>query len=179
MEARNPPQPGAAPKTRVTNKASLLVACVGAGCAALLTPLVSGWESGGRPRLIAYHGKADPPGVWTICDGDTKGVKPGDKDTPAGCALRFDRRLTDHAAPVLGCVPQLRGRNYQLAASISLAYNIGTGAFCASTAAKRFRAGQWRAGCDAFLPWNRANGRVVQGLANRRAAERKLCLTGA
>lgn len=34
------------------------------------------------------------------------------------------------------------------------------------------------AGLFAPLAWNRAGGRVVKGLTNRRVAERKLCLEG-
>ncbi|WP_416365688.1 lysozyme [Sphingomonas aerolata] len=64
----------------------------------------------------------------------------------------------------------------QLAAAISLAYNIGTGGYCGSTVDRRFDAGQWRAACDAFLLWNKAGGRVVNGLDRRRRAERDLCL---
>jgi len=70
------------------------------------------------------------------------------------------------------------GREQQLIASVSLAYNIGTGGFCRSTAARRFNAGNWRGGCDAFLMWNRAGGRVVRGLTLRRQRERAICLTG-
>ncbi|MGO7244698.1 glycoside hydrolase family protein [Rhizobium ruizarguesonis] len=33
--------------------------------------------------------------------------------------------------------------------------------------------------CQAMTLFNRAGGRVVQGLVNRRAAELKLCLKGA
>jgi lysozyme len=56
------------------------------------------------------------------------------------------------------CVPGLKDRPNQLAASVSLAYNIGTAAFCRSTVARRFNADQWRAGCDAFLAWRYAGG---------------------
>ncbi|WP_373929255.1 lysozyme [Sphingomonas aerolata] len=59
---------------------------------------------------------------------------------------------------------------------MSLAYNIGTGGYCGSTVDRRFDAGQWRAACDAFLLWNKAGGRVVNGLDRRRRAERDLCL---
>jgi lysozyme len=76
--------------------------------------------------------------------------------------------------------PSARARNRpnQLAASVSLAYNIGTTAFCRSTVARRFNAGQWKAGCDAFLMWDRAGGRKVRGLTRRREAERAICLRG-
>jgi lysozyme len=76
-------------------------------------------------------------------------------------------------------VPELKGKPNALAASVSLAYNIGTAGFCRSTAAKRFRAGDVRGGCNAFLVWNKAGGRVVAGLARRRSAERSICLRDA
>lgn len=175
---------------------SPLVALVGTVAAAALLVLIPKDESGrtveatitpegavetrhvsGRQYLRAY---ADIVGVWTICDGDTKNVRPGMVETEAGCQARLERQLVAHARPVLACVPALGepGRESQLVASVSLAYNIGTGGFCRSTAARRFNAGNWRGGCDAFLMWNRAGGRVVRGLTLRRERERALCLEG-
>jgi lysozyme len=87
------------------------------------------------------------------------------------------RLASDYAPAVIKCVPGLADRPKQLSASLSLSYNIGTSAFCRSTAAKRFNAGDWKAGCDAFLLWVKAGGRTVQGLVNRRQAERTLCLS--
>jgi lysozyme len=150
-----------------------LIGTIGAAAALIVAPFVSGWESGGKPRLVAYR---DIVGVWTICDGETLGVKPGMVETPAGCKARDEAALIRHAEPVLACTPGLRGHPHQLSAAISLAYNIGTAAYCRSTVARRFNAGQWAAACEAFLAWNRAGGRVVQGLVNRRRAERALCL---
>jgi lysozyme len=150
-----------------------LAACVGLACAAILSPMVSSFESGGKQHLTAYR---DIVGVWTICDGETLNVKAGDRETPEGCAIRLDTRLAGFAQTVASCTPSLRGRDEQWAAATSLAYNIGTGAYCRSTVDRRFDARNWRGGCDAFLAWNRAGGRVVQGLTNRRRAERALCL---
>lgn len=169
------PPPGSDP-TRVSKSYVGLAGCVGAACAALLTATVTTWESGGKDHLVAYP---DIVGVWTICHGETKGVKRGQTETKEGCALRLDTRLAKDFAPaVLACTPALRGRDYQLAAAISLAYNIGTPAYCRSTVDRRFDAKNWRGGCDAFLMWNKAGGKPVRGLTNRRQAERKLCLTG-
>ena len=127
-----------------------------------------------------YKAYRDIVGVWTICNGDTKNVAPGMKETKAGCQKRLEDQLIAHAKPVMACVPTLSeaGRDYQRAASVSLAYNIGTGAFCRSTAARRFNARNWRGGCDAFLMWNKAGGRVVRGLVLRRERERDICLKG-
>lgn len=173
---------------------SPLVALVGAGAAIALAVMIPKDESGrtvdarvtddgallvdhvkGPEYLNAY---ADIVGVWTICDGDTAGVRPGMRETQAGCRDRLERQLIAHTVPVLKCVPGLKGRDNQLVASVSLAYNIGTSGFCRSTAARRFNAGNWRGGCDAFLMWDKAGGRPVRGLTLRRQRERALCLKG-
>ena len=186
-QPRPQPNPNAPPK-------SALVALVGSVAAVMLAQMIPHDESGrkveasvtrdgslevrhisGKQYLAAY---ADIVGVWTICDGDTKNVRPGMVETQAGCRDRLERQLVAHAKPVLSCVPGLRHSPNQLVASVSLAYNIGTRGFCGSTAARRFNAGDWRGGCDAFLRWNKAGGRVVRGLALRRERERALCLTG-
>ena len=153
--------------------AKTLVGVIGAAAALIVAPFVDGWESGGKPRLVAYQ---DIVRVWTICGGETLGVKRGMVETEAGCKLREEAALIRHAEPVLACTPVLRDRPYQLSAGISLAYNIGTAGYCKSTVARRFNARDWRGACDAFLMWNKAGGQVVRGLDRRRRAERDLCL---
>lgn len=148
------------------------IGVMGAGALLLATPFIAQWEG---KRNDPYR---DIVGVWTVCYGDTRNVTPGKRQTEAQCTDRLYEQIADHAKPVIACVPQLRGRDAQLAASTSLAYNIGTAGFCRSTAAKRFRAGNWRGGCDAFLMWNRAGGKVVKGLTNRRVKEREMCVRG-
>lgn len=63
-------------------------------------------------------------------------------------------------------------------AFLSLSYNIGSRAFCGSTVARRANAGDIRGACDAIRMWDRAGGKIVQGLVNRRADERRICLQG-
>jgi lysozyme len=154
-------------------KRKTLVAVVGAAAALIITPFVSGWESGGKPRLVAYR---DIVGIPTICDGETAGVKMGMVETAEGCAARNEAALIRHAEPVLACTPILRNRPYALSAAVSLAYNIGTAGYCRSTVAVRFNRRDLRGACDAFLMWNKAGGKVVNGLDRRRRAERDLCL---
>lgn len=67
--------------------------------------------------------------------------------------------------------------NNQRAALISLAYNIGGGAFKGSTLVKRLNAGDYSAAADQFAAWNRSAGRVNDGLVARRAAEKDLFLS--
>lgn len=155
-----------------------LVAIVGTTAAALLYAAIPAEEG------MAYVGYLDIAGIPTKCAGDTYDAKVGKRYTVEECRESLDRQLVAHAAPVMKCAPQLAqdGRDYQRAASVSFAYNVGVSAFCNSTAAKRFRAGDWKGGCDAFLPWDKArvNGvlRPVRGLTARRQRERNLCLKG-
>lgn len=136
----------------------------------IASPLVEQWEG---MRRDPYR---DIVGVWTVCSGETRVEMR--RYTQSECEAMLSRALAiDFAPGVLATVPALQDRPYQFAAAISLAYNIGTGAFARSTVARRFNAGDWHGGCDAFGMWINAGERPVQGLINRREAERKLCLT--
>lgn len=159
--------PSEAPRKQRNGALALII---GAAATAIVVPLVDRWE-GNKP--VPYQ---DIVGLWTVCRGDTKDVVPGQIQTQEQCDERFERQLIAHAKPVLQCVPGLKDKPNALAASVSLAYNIGATAFCRSTAAKRFNAGDWKGGCDAFLSWRFAGGREVRGLLNRRKAEREICL---
>lgn len=129
----------------------------------------------GPQYLRAY---LDAVKVPTICDGLTAGVRMGQVATPAQCTVRLEAELVEMGSHVVACVPALYGRPNQAAAAVSLAYNIGWPSFCKSTVARRFNAGQWAAGCDAFTMWVKAGGRTLAGLVARRARERALCRTG-
>lgn len=133
---------------------------------------------------MEYKAYRDIAGIWTVCAGDTNDVRPGLVETPEGCRQRLERQLVAHAKPVMACTPRLSepGRDWQRAAAVSLAYNIGVGGYCRSTVDKRFDIGDWQGGCNAFLSWNKArvNGtlRPVLGLTRRRQREREICLRG-
>lgn len=137
-----------------------------------------------REEGTEYKAYRDIAGIWTVCNGDTKDVHPGLIETQEGCRQRLEMQLVAHARPVMACTPALSepGRDYQRAAAVSLAYNIGVRAYCHSTADRRFDAGDWKGGCDAFLSWSKAkvNGqlRVVGGLLSRRQRERQICMRG-
>lgn len=142
-----------------------------AGAAAIA--LVGMWEG---LRLTAYR---DIVGVPTVCYGETLGVKIGDKHTKPECDAMLLASLQKHEAGMRKCLKDPDGipeRSY--VAFVSLTYNIGVGAFCKSTARKRLDAGNLRGACDAATWYNRAGGRKIPGLVNRRSAEHKLCLEG-
>jgi lysozyme len=149
-----------------------LAAIVGATAAALLYVIVPQSEG------TKYVGYLDMVGIPTKCTGDTHGVIVGHHYTDAECRASLDKQLTLHAQPVMDCTPGLAdiGHDNQRAAAVSLAYNIGDGAYCRSSVRRLFNAGNYRAACDTFLVWNRAGGKPVAGLTARRQRERTLCL---
>jgi lysozyme len=167
---------GEAIRATVGGSKGPLVAIVGAMAATSLFASIPKEEG------VEYKAYRDIANVLTICAGDTYDVRPGLIETPEGCRQRLERQLVAHARPVMACTPRLSepGRDWQRAAAVSLAYNIGVGAWCRSTADKRFDAGDWRGGCDAFLSWSKARVggqlRVVKGLLSRRQREREICL---
>lgn len=142
----------------------------GTGIAAALISLVAMWE-----------GKENDPyqdlvGVWTVCYGQT-GV-PMRRYSDAECEAMLTDSLDEYAKGVLDVTPGLKGHGNQIIAATSLAYNIGQANYARSTARRLWNAGDLKGGCNALLRWNRAGGRVVRGLVNRRAAEYRVCMAG-
>lgn len=145
----------------------------GAGIAAALAlaaTVVTQWEG---VRTDPYR---DLIGKWTVCVGETN--VPMRSYTRAECTAMLEESLEGYGSAVLKRNPNLADRPQILAAATSLSYNIGNAAYARSTVAKRFDAGDYKGGCDGFLAWNRASGRVVKGLQRRREAERRLCMEG-
>jgi len=64
----------------------------------------------------------------------------------------------------------------QRMALISLAFNCGAGAVVGSTLAAKLNAKDYKGAADCFLEWDHAGGVVVEGLLNRRKAERWMFL---
>lgn len=128
-------------------------------------------------RLVAYR---DVVGVWTACYGETKGIRPGMKFTREQCDKMFvTDGLARHERGMRACLNDpdaLPEKTY--VSFLSLTYNIGVGGFCKSTVARMANAMNLRAACNAILAWNKAGGRVVQGLVKRRDKEWRLCLAG-
>lgn len=134
--------------------------------------LVAAWESGPERPLSAYR---DIVGVWTICDGITRGVRPGQRATHEECDRRLYQELLLIDVELAGCL-RLDTPPGARAAAISLAYNVGPAAVCGSTMVRKFNAGDIVGGCEELRRWVYAGGKRVQGLANRREAERAVCL---
>ncbi|MDR6628390.1 lysozyme [Acinetobacter lwoffii] len=128
-------------------------------------------------RLSAYD---DGVGVWTIGFGTTKypngiRVKKGDTCTldQAKAYMQNDLKAFEQTANTAVKVPLNQN---QFDALVSLAYNIGSTAFKNSTLVKRLNEGNYKAAANQFNVWVNAGGKRMQGLVNRRAAERTLFL---
>lgn len=123
-------------------------------------------------RLEAYECAG---GKWTIGYGTTTGVQPGMKISKAQAEemLRGDLAMFDQGVRV--ACPKSTDRQH--AAMVSLAYNIGLGAFRKSSVARNHNKGNYAAAGQAFALWNKAGGKVLAGLVARRAAEAELYLS--
>ena len=148
-----------------------LTAIVGAGAAGILVTFVPKFEG------MILRGYKDPVGIVTACAGHTKTAVLGKPYTIEECNKLLDEDLAVHAAGTMACikVPTTVGER---AAYVSFTYNVGVGAFCKSTMARKLNAGDYRGACDELLRWTKAGGKELKGLVRRRQAERDICLQG-
>lgn len=125
--------------------------------------------------------------IWDICYGETKGVTKGMKKTKAECEAMLKKRVfNDYYMPLVKQIPGFTNFPVSVQASmISGAYNFGVGAMVKSTAVKLAKQGKWREACEAQTAFNKAGGRVVNGLVKRREmgdaqriGEAELCVSG-
>lgn len=130
-------------------------------------------------RLKAYKCPADK---WTIGYGLTSAAGIGVTVGP-GMTITEDQAddyllavLEKFAAKILPGMTRKPTDN-QFGAMLSLAYNIGPGAFLKSTCLKRFNSGDIEGAAQALTWFNKAGGKVLNGLVRRRSAERELFLS--
>ena len=135
--------------------------------------LVTNWEG------IYTKPYRDIVGVLTVCIGQTAGdgYDLTRTYTVPECKEMLQKSLVKYDEGMKQCVGREMPDSVHVA-FISATYNIGIQGFCGSSMARHARNGDWRSACDALLMWNRAGGRVVKGLDNRRRDERKKCLEG-
>lgn len=118
-------------------------------------------------RTTAY---LDAVGIPTICYGHTKTAKLGQQKTKAECVTLLHAEAKEYVDGVykLTYVQLTQG---QLDALVSFSYNVGLGAYRSSTLRRKLNAGDYCGAALEFRRWNKAGGRVLRGLTERRAAE--------
>ena len=124
----------------------------------------------------------DTGGIWTIGYGNTinkdtgQAIKQGDKIDLATAERWLKQDIAEREKYIKPLIKVPITEN-QKAAIISLAYNIGTGAFAKSTLLRLLNQGaDKKLVADQFLKWNKVKGFEVKGLTNRRKLEKDLFL---
>jgi lysozyme len=133
--------------------------------------LIKRWEG---LKLQAYRCPAD---VWTIGYGHTATARPGMviSETQATRLLMEDLARFEAAIERLVRVPLSDG---QFGALVSWCFNVGDGAAARSSLIRKLNGGDYDAVPAELARWNKVSGKVVPGLANRRAAEAGLWARG-
>ena len=149
----------------------------GAGLAAVLvvaTPLAVKWEG---VKTVTY---LDPIGIPTACVGQTgPHIRMGQSFTRAECFAMLDTTQRAKAAELDRCITAELAP-HEAAAVLDLAFNVGTGAVCRSTMVRLINQGRpARVWCHELDKWVFAGGIRWQGLVNRRADAKRVCLGGA
>ncbi|MEO0057904.1 MAG: hypothetical protein RIT17_1377 [Pseudomonadota bacterium] len=120
-------------------------------------PWTIGWGATGRDHV--HGGRIGPQTVWT----------------QAQCDARLADDLARYAADVVKALGDAPTTQPQFDALVSFHYN--TGAIGRATLTAKHRAGDHEGAAREFARWNRAGGRVLKGLVNRRAAEAELYMS--
>jgi len=121
-------------------------------------------------RLESYQ---DTSGIWTIGYGHTKSVKPGDCIDAERAEQLLEADLMDAERAVMALVKVPLTDN-QFSALVSFVFNLGEGAFARSTLLRKLNEGGYGLVPACLKSWIFDNGKVLQGLVKRRAAEAAL-----
>lgn len=123
-------------------------------------------------RLSAYQ---DSVGVWTIAYGTIKypngvRVKKGDTctESQAESYLKHDLITFENA---INRLVKVKLTQNQFDALASFTYNLGETNLASSTLLKKLNAKDYKGAASEFIRWNKAGGKVLNGLTNRRQSE--------
>lgn len=125
--------------------------------------------------VIPVPGDVPTKGFGTTRHEDGTPVRMGETTTPPRALVDLLRDAGQFERAVKRCAP-VPMYPHEFSAYVSLAYNIGEGAFCSSTVARRLKAGDYVGACEAILMWDKVGGRTVRGLTLRRQAEYRECM---
>jgi lysozyme len=157
----------------VSDRTRIIVASLTLSASALVgIALHEGWEPVARPPV---PGDVPTGGFGSTRNEAGTAVRPGEKFTPQRGLVLLARDADDAAQAVRRCAP-VPMFQHEFDAYVSLTYNIGTGAFCGSTLARKLNAGDYAGACAEILRWDKFQGQPLRGLTLRRQAENRQCL---
>ena len=121
-------------------------------------------------ELEAYKCAA---GVWTIGYGHIKGVTSDSVITQEQAEQMLVEELNEYEGYINNMVTVPLSQN-QFDALVSWVYNLGGGNLKASTLLKVVNSGEFKGVPEQIMRWNKAGGKVLEGLTRRRQAEADL-----
>ncbi|MGB3797297.1 MAG: lysozyme [Alteraurantiacibacter sp.] len=128
-------------------------------------------------RFDAYPDPGTGGAPWTIGWGATgHGIGPGTVWSQDACDARLEADLVRYAEMVTVAIGDAPTSQRQFDALVSFHYN--TGAIASATLTRKHNAGDHDGAAREFARWCYAGGRVMKGLARRRAAEAALYRKG-
>lgn len=139
---------------------------------ALIVGSIAGYEG---YSAVTYR---DAVGVPTWGFGTIGGVQMGQKTDPVRAVQRLAADVTDTAREASACIGDVPLAQHEFDAFVSMAYNVGTPAFCRSTLVKKLHATppDYAGACREILRWDYAGGERLPGLTRRRADEYRRCM---
>ena len=133
---------------------------------------IKDWE---KLELEAYHGAADPPGVWTIGYGHTRTAKEGQTITEEDALQLLKQDLLEAVLGVNKALEEghalLDTSQSQFDAMVSLAFNVGVYAVQTSTLMAHHTEGNFFLAAQEFGRWHFSNKQRRRGLLRRRFRE--------
>lgn len=133
------------PKTSLTAAKSKVVQRVMGGLFTVMAGVVVVNEGSSEK---AYK---DSAGVWTICYGETKGVKEGDTATPTECSAQLVASLQEHAEALDGLPDNTP--DAVLVGAVDMAYNVGVYGFRNSKVKRLLLQSDYKGAGEAVLEW--------------------------
>jgi GH24 family phage-related lysozyme (muramidase) len=146
--------------------------------------VIKSWEG---LRTKAYLDTLPKKHVWTVCYGETLNIKASDRFTPEQCEKMLIKRVIhDYYLPLVDKVKDFGLAPDSVQASmISGGYNYGVFKVANSGGAGWVEKHQYHTACLALTAYNKAGGKILPGLVNRREngdasriGEAELCVSG-
>lgn len=181
-ELATTPRIDAKTRSRLAKKGAIPAALLAAITGPLAHQTLERWEG----NIKTVYADKLAGGIPTYCAGRTDwGATVGDKLSDDQCREVNKATLIEYGFAVLGCVDWEQLSPERTVALTIFAVNVGKDGACGSRAVREINAGRITEGCNAIATgpdgrpvWSTAGGVYIQGLQNRRQAEKSLCLKG-
>lgn len=168
----------------IKQKMSMKLAALGVSAAAALSGgyLIVPWEGKVVNKDGLHTVYTDAVGIPTACYGQTgkdlygRTIRMGMTYTEEECVKMLSLTINKFEKDVDRLVKVDYKSEYQKAALISFAYNVGIGNLQSSTLLRKLNAGQHDSACEELSKWVYAKKKKLNGLVSRRSDEKAWCM---